>query len=206
MIYIKNLSTKILAGLIGFLLLYYLMTHAFPKFIISEEIYGHHWPTVNWLFPHIVFATIAILLGPFQFISFFRKRYLKLHRITGKIYIICAILSSICGMVISISKPEFSAGAAGIFFLGFVWLVTTIMSFLSIKKGKVELHKEWMIRSYTVAFSFVALRFSLDILVYLNIAISHEIFTTLGWSSWVLPLFFAEILMQGRKLDNVHSY
>ncbi len=47
-----------------------------------------HIESIKWiLLPHAVGASVAFLIGPFQFSSYLRKKNLKLHRLLGKIYV-----------------------------------------------------------------------------------------------------------------------
>ena len=40
----------------------------------------------GWLIVHAVFSSVALLAGPWQFLSVFRRRWLTVHRWTGGIY------------------------------------------------------------------------------------------------------------------------
>jgi len=48
--------------------------------------------------------------------------------------------------------------------LAMAWILTTGVAWAAIVRRKVVLHKEWMIRSYLVAFAFVTFRFITDLL------------------------------------------
>ena len=92
--------------------------------------------------------------------------------------------------------------AVGLFMLGVVWSTSSIMAFISIKNKKVDLHKDWMIRSYVITFAFVTYRFVEDILQALEIGTNEEIIVLMSWACWAIPLFIAEIFLQGRKIKN----
>ena len=53
----------------------------------KEKIHDIIWMTA--LYIHIIGSLSAILIGPFQFISYFREKFKKIHRFLGKIYIEC---------------------------------------------------------------------------------------------------------------------
>ncbi len=42
--------------------------------------------------------------------------------------------------------------------LGVVWLLTTGMAYVAIRRGQIAQHQEWMIRSYVTTFAFVLFR------------------------------------------------
>ena len=48
--------------------------------------------------------------------------------------------------------------AAGITGLGIAWVTTTTLAIGAVRRGFIEQHREWMIRSYTVTFAFVTFR------------------------------------------------
>ena len=48
-------------------------------------------------YTHVIFGVIALITGPWQFISSFRNRYLVFHRNLGKIYVLACLLAGIAG-------------------------------------------------------------------------------------------------------------
>lgn len=201
----KNTKTQnsiiVLSILTGILICYYVITRAFPMLIPTEENYGaYFFPRAIWLFPHIVLGIIATIIGPFQFIPKIRNNYIKIHRKLGRVYIICVILSGISGMYLATTSGVNLPYAVGLFGLGFTWSVSAIMAFVSIKNKNIELHKDWMIRSYVITFAFVSFRFVEDILMALKIGSREEVLVLMSWACWAIPLFIAEIFIQGSKI------
>lgn len=199
---ISKYSIFTLLVLTGLLICYYVITRAFPMLIVSEENYGaYFFPRAIWLFPHIVLGIIATLIGPFQFISQIRNKYLKTHRQLGRVYIVSVILAGISGMYLAVTSDVNLPYAVGLFGLGFTWSISAIMAFVSIKNKKVELHKDWMIRSYVITFAFVSFRFVEDILMALEIGTRLEVLVLMSWACWAIPLFITEVFIQGRKIN-----
>lgn len=185
------------------LIIYYVVTRAFPKLIPTEANYGDYfYPRAIWLFPHVVLGIVATIIGPFQFVTKFRNKYLKLHRRMGRVYVISVILAGIAGMYLAVTSQVGMPYAVGLFGLGVVWATTAIMAFISIKNKKIELHREWMIRSYVVTFAFVSFRVFEDILMSLQVGTYFEVLTLMSWACWAVPLFIAEVFIQGRKIKN----
>src|SRR5271167_2007062 len=56
----------------------YPMYHAYRLQVIADR---------QLLIPHTLFAMMALLIGPIQFSSRFRRRHLKIHRVLGRIYV-----------------------------------------------------------------------------------------------------------------------
>ena len=195
-------SIIILSILTVILICYYVITRAFPMLIPTEEVYGSYFfPRVFWVFPHIVLGIVATIIGPFQFIPKIRNNYLKAHRQLGRVYIISTVLSGILGMYMASTSNVNFPYTVGLFMLGVTWSISSIMAFISIKNRKVDLHKDWMIRSYVITFAFVSFRFVEDILMALEIGTRLDVLTFMSWACWAIPLFIAEVFIQGRKVN-----
>ncbi len=90
--------------------------------------------------------------------------------------------------------------AAGLFALSIAWLLTSSLAFFAIKRLDFVQHKEWMIRSYLVTFSFVTFRLGTDVLSYFGIGEQMVNYTLMAWAAWALPLLVTEAVIQGRKI------
>jgi len=75
---------------------------------------------------------------------------------------------------------------------------------LAIKKGLVDQHKEWTIRSYVVTFGFVTFRVTQIALQGAGFGLQPAI-EIAAWSCWALPLLIAEVAIQARKIAQVSS-
>jgi len=200
---VRKYSIIAISILTGLLICYYAITRAFPFLIISEETYGGYFlPRAVWVFPHVILGILATLIGPFQFIPQLRNKFITVHRRLGRVYVIVTVLGGISGMYLAITSGVNLPYSVGLFMLGVTWSTSSIMAFISIKNRKVDLHKDWMIRSYVITFAFVSFRFVQDILQSLNIGSQEEVLVLMSWSCWAIPLFIAEIFIQGRKIKN----
>ena len=193
------MKTKSVKNLLNFLYIliliigaYYVLTRAFSMVVPSQESYGdYYFSRVNVLLPHIILGIIAIIIGPFQFIPSFRNKNIHRHRLLGRIYLVCVVLGGITGMYLALTSQVNLGYKFGLM----------AMSFFSIKKRKIELHKEWMLRSYTITFTaFVFTRLIIDVLRPLKIAEPADIFALSVWSSWVVPLLILEMVIQWKKM------
>ena len=183
--------------IVGIVTIYFLATRAFPylSFQYAQNAYGDFGV---FIFAHVVFGITATLIGPFQFVSVIRNRNVKVHRMLGRIYLICTLLAALVSWYIILSKKEIGITyQAGLFSLGFVWIASGTMAYFSIKNKKVELHKEWMIRSYVITLAFVTFRLITDILEPLQI---KGVGALMAWACWAVPLFFTELILQGKKI------
>ncbi|MBU2922922.1 DUF2306 domain-containing protein [Winogradskyella psychrotolerans] len=194
-------TLKVLAILTGIITIYYVITTAFPMLIPTEAVYGsYYFPRMYWVFPHIVLGIIATIIGPFQFMPKIRNKYLKIHRQLGRVYMMSTVLSGISGMYMAVTSDVNLPYAVGLFMLGVAWSTSSIMAFISIKNRKIDLHKEWMIRSYVITLAFVTFRFVYDIIRSFDIGTWEEVQVLMSWACWAIPLFIAEVFIQGKKI------
>src|SRR5262249_23040417 len=110
-----------------------------------------------WMLVHGVTGAVALLLAPFQFSQRLRQRCLKLHRIMGRVYVACVAIAAPASIPIAvILGPEILVPAATLQALG--WVATTATALYCIRTGRVEQHREWMLRSYPFGMVFVVVR------------------------------------------------
>lgn len=76
------------------------------------------------------------------------------------------------------------------------------MAVYCIRKRNIQLHKQWMIRSYILTFAFVTFRIFTDYLPYEAWwGVSRaEMSNAIIWGVWVLPLIAYEIYVQSREV------
>jgi uncharacterized membrane protein len=123
----------------------YPMYHAYRLQVIADR---------HLLIPHTLGGVIALLAGPVQFSSRFRQRHLKLHRILGRIYVICVFMGALTGIALAAGRP----GLPGTSMQAAAWIVCTTAAFITARNRQIVQHRQWMIRSYAVTFTFVSSR------------------------------------------------
>lgn len=150
-----------------------------------------------WFIGHIAGASAALLLGPLQFWNRFRNRYIRYHRLAGKIFIVGSLIASVCAFRLNLiydCKPcRVSLGI-----LSVLWLFTTLAAWWAIKHRNVIAHQQFMVRSYTASLAFVFIRlFPLlgykTVFPFLDSTMERR--TTAEWLCWVVPLLMVEMYM-----------
>jgi uncharacterized membrane protein len=204
-----SISLKRILTIIAILLLVVIGGRFFLRdvphyFIFTEKSYTPYFWTRNvGLFTHIFFGMTAFLLGPFQFISQIRKNYVKAHRTMGKVYLVCIAVAAPAGIYMAITSQVNFVYAAGLFSLALVWLATSLVAYISIRKGLTSIHREWMVRSYVVTFAFATFRLFDDLLGSWGVGPGDLRASLLSWSCWSLPLFATEVILQVRKFNKL---
>lgn len=123
----------------------YPMYHAYRLQVIADR---------HLLIPHTLAGTFALLIGPINFSTRIRQRYLQLHRILGRIYVISVFVGSFTGMALAYGRPGFP----GTSMQAAAWMVCTTAAFIAARNRQIVVHRQWMIRSYAVTFTFVSSR------------------------------------------------
>jgi len=199
---LKTAAILLLWVAILLLALWFIQRDALRYFSMDETIFGRFWAHRLWLVTHIVGGLLALLMGPFQFWSGLRRRALSFHRWTGRLYLAGVVLAAVPTFHLVFYIPPSDGGwvaGSSLVTLALVWLASSAMALRSILNGQVEIHKEWMIRSYVLAFSFVNFRWWMDWPVFANAGTFAERLTAVVWLGWTVPLFLTEVILQWRR-------
>jgi len=162
--------------------------------------FGHFWPVRGWLLLHISSGMVAILIGPWQFSRRLRQRHLSLHRLLGRTYLIAIAGGAVAGMNLAVTNPFGWAWGTGLTGLALAWVTTSGMAFYAIKQRQIQVHQEWMVRSYVVTFAFVTFRLLNDYGPTSHLKPVGDRIVTMVWTSWAIPLLFAEVILQLRRM------
>ena len=168
---------------------------------LEEETFGKFWEVKWWLIGHLSGGILALVIGPFQFWTKFRNKYLKVHRLMGKIYLVAILIASLSSiyMAWNTAIQVHFTWALSLQILSFTWIITAFMAYRAIKNHRIQQHKEWMVRSYIVTFVFVAFRWINNALGAAEIGTFVERAPTIIYLTIFLPLLIAEIIFQWNK-------
>lgn len=173
-----------------------------PYFILEKESYGRFWDFRFALAFHIACGLVAMVIGPFQFSKAFRSKYLRIHRLLGRLYLLAILVGALSATQLAwTSGYRVSFGwAFGLQVLALAWIVTAGMAFWKVKNGHILQHKEWMIRSYVVTLGFFFFR------IINNAAFAKAIMpefkergVTIIWLCWAVPLLATEVVLSWKK-------
>lgn len=111
---------------------------------------------------HGVFGALALFIAPFQFSSRLRQRYIRVHRFMGRLYVLGVLIAAPVAIPVAvILGPPHLVMAATVQSVG--WLLTTATALYCVRTGRIQQHREWMLRSYPFAVVFLAARVILAI-------------------------------------------
>lgn len=169
----------------------------------EQAAYKAFWPQPRRiaLLLHISCGTVALLAGPWQFSTRLRRNSLQFHRVLGRVYLISVALGSVAAFVLATTIRDRWAWAFGLAMLGVAWLATSSVAYYAIRHRQIELHKEWMVRSYVVTFAFVTFRILVDFPPMSHLKPRGDLFVTAVWACWALPLLFTEVILGLRRMQ-----
>ena len=171
----------------------------FSKFLSDKTIPINQDIWFIFLRIHIVLALVSLLTGPFGFVYKIREKKINLHRITGKVYIASIVLNFVPSLYLAFYATGGLISTLGFIFLDISWVLTTWMAYKTIRKKKVQEHRKWMIRSYTLTLANIQL-YVLKTIFNNGLDINFEIAYPLSiWLSLLLSLLIAELYLRRKK-------
>jgi len=143
---------------------------------------------------HITFGGLALLIGWMQFSKNIRVNYGFLHKRLGKVYLISVLISGLCGFFIGLFATGGIISSLGFLSLDILWLSSSLLAYVAIRKGKYLQHEYLMILSYSACFGAVTLRIWLPLLShwYGDFITAYRI---VAWLSWIPNVFVAMLII-----------
>ncbi|MEM6892786.1 MAG: DUF2306 domain-containing protein [Bacteroidota bacterium] len=151
-------------------------------------------------FLHVVFGSIALLVGPWQFIKRLRSKLMRFHRFLGKIYVVSSLIGGFAGFCISFFATGGPIGKLGFAIAGILWFVLTYIAYRRVIDGDILSHEKWMIFSFAMTFAAVTLRVWLGVLIGVFGLSYINAYMTVAWLSWMPNLLVALLIVDRRKL------
>lgn len=114
----------------------------------------------QWLaYLHLFTGLIFLITGAYQFIPFFRNNFWSIHRIVGKIFLICSLFLSTSALLLGIFFPfgNWMETLTTIGFGGFL-LLGTYKAFVHAVQREFKDHRNWVLRVYFVSLSVASIR------------------------------------------------
>ncbi len=184
-----------------FVMLLYVLQHN-ERFLIqpNHPVWTHYEPFKWWLLPHGLAGACAVLLGPMQFSDRLRQRFTKLHRVVGRVYVFGALVAAPIGVYIQhfderIGGTRTFTMAAAVDAL--LLMATTGIAFVFAMQRKIQLHRQWMTRSYAVAIVFLEVRVITGVMGWDN---NLALVEATVWACLPIALLLADVVIQYQEL------
>ena len=146
-------------------------------------------------------GTAMLFLGGTNLYLAATRRSHALHRLIGRAYLVLGSLGALLAMSITLSTAHKAAGSpvltnatVSLTMLALGWLIAAWMGWRAIRNRRIPAHRDWMIRSFVLAWSFVFCRLASRVPEIGGLG-GGEAFI---WLSWIAPLMICEIVLQWR--------
>lgn len=137
------------------------LTRGLPELDPFNQRYADH--PILTLF-HTIPGLLFSILGPLQFMSPVRRKVPRLHRISGRLFLLIAMSSGIAAILMGLRFPMWGWSvnqAVALVWAGFM-LFAFCKAFLHVRSGDYQLHREWMIRGFSAGLGVALFRVLLN--------------------------------------------
>ncbi len=144
------------------------------------------------IYLHVFASAIALILGPFQFLSKFQQTNPVLHRWMGRTYLgIGVLIGGIAGLYMAAYAYGGHVAQLGFATLAVLWLYTGSRAYTAIRSGNVSEHRRWMIRNFSLTLAAVTLRLYLPFSMATGVEFALA-YQAIAWLCWIPNLVIAE--------------
>ena len=142
---------------------------------------------------HIGSASVALLIGPWQFLKGWRAAHPREHRTTGALYVVACLVGGVAALPMAVGSNGGPVAAAGFLALASLWLFTTVRALAAILAGDLAGHRRWMVRSFALTLAGVTLRLYLPAAL-MGFTSFHVAYAAIAWLCWVPNLLIADLV------------
>jgi hypothetical protein len=143
---------------------------------------------------HILSAPLVLFNGLILLSDYVRRRHGGWHRRLGRVQVVVLLLFVLPSSVV-MSRRAFGGWPAGLSFLllSAATASCAIVGAVHACRRRYDLHRRWMLRSYVLICSAVALRLISGTAGLVGVPSPEYAYIIAAWSSWLFPLAACEI-------------
>lgn len=147
-------------------------------------------------YTHVIFAIFSLIAGFTQFSKTIRKRYSKIHKNFGWLYIVTVLIfAAPSGFIIGIYANGGILSQIAFCLLAVLWFWFTFKALKAIVNKNYKVHQTFMIRSFALTLSAITLRLWKYLIVYFFEPRPMDVYQIVAWLGWVLNLILAEVII-----------
>ncbi|MDN3692859.1 DUF2306 domain-containing protein [Chryseobacterium tructae] len=149
---------------------------------------------------HIFSIVLCLLAGLTQFSAQFLRENRSLHKIIGKVYVYNILIINVPAcFVLGLFSNGGLIGITGFLVQDILWAYFTIVAVLTIKKGNIISHKNYMILSYAITTTAITFRIIKN-LFYNEKHHDYELFYGINvWLALIINLLIAYFFLRQKK-------
>jgi hypothetical protein len=168
---------------------------AIPILTAGAAPFARHAAHLPWTYLHAAAGTMMLFTGAGALWIGWTRRQFRFHRWIGGTYLLTGLATATAALALNIRNVHNDANSAwATGALAAAWLVTAAMAFRAIRNRRIDSHRDWVIRSYVLTWSFVFCRG----LAYLPFKLDAEAQGAALWLTWIVPLLLCEVALQWR--------
>ena len=149
---------------------------------------------------HVGFGGLALLLSPAQFATRLRVRAPRVHRTVGRVALASIAVAGTAGVVLAPLSLAGPVGTVGFGLLAVLWVTFAGTALRAVRRGDIEGHRRWAVRTFALTYAAVTLRLWLAVLIPAQVALAdvsgatafHRAYLLVPFLAWVPNLLVAE--------------
>jgi len=192
----------LLAGLLSSVVAWSMIAAPVASFVNAPRHSGHF----ATLYVHMLGGTVMLFFGAANLYIGASRRYFRYHKLVGLTYLCGGAIGAIAAMVVTMSPAHksnpaaiFSNATVSLVMLAVAWLGCAGMAYRGARNRRYDSHRQWVIRSYVLAWSFVFCRIAGRVSDLDELG-GGEAFI---WLSWVAPFIACEFALQWSATSKV---
>jgi hypothetical protein len=144
---------------------------------------------------HIFSGPVVLFNGLILLSEHVRRHHRGWHRVLGRVQV-GALLVLVLPSSAVMSRHAFGGWPAGLSFLALAAATAScaVVGVVHARRHRYDLHRRWMLRSYVLICSAVALRLISGAAGLVGVASPEGAYIVAAWSSWLFPLAAYEIV------------
>lgn len=144
---------------------------------------------------HAGFAATALILGPWQFLPRLRARHPRIHRWTGRLYVVSCLIAACAGLALAAGTTAGRPATVGFGLLAVAWIAVTGRAWMAARRRDFAVHRRFMVRSFALTFAAVTLRLYLPVALVLplNEVVAYQ---AISFLCWVPNFIVAELYLR----------
>jgi uncharacterized membrane protein len=169
-------------------------------FLQEKQAYLHLPVWKAAFYVHVFTSILTLTAGFTQFSSQILRDHQWLHRALGRLYVFNILFINFpAGLVMAIYANGHLPSKTAFLLLDSLWFWFTLKALLEARKGRIQQHRDYMLRSYALTLSAVTLRTWKILLVHGTHLPPETIYMMDAWLGFVPNWLCAEWLIAQRK-------
>ncbi|WP_248965392.1 DUF2306 domain-containing protein [Sphaerisporangium perillae] len=163
---------------------------------------------------HMVAGTLAIVAACFQVWPWLRKRHPAIHRASGRVYVLGAVVGGIIGLILVRFAP--AVGQIGVSAATTLWIVFTVTAVVYARKRRYDLHRRFMLYSFAIIMNNIWGVLIVNVLMRMPFEVGFTyMLEAARWTGWIFNLILVQwwlyhtegrdVGLPGRRAERVRA-